>query len=70
ATIPVPALGPGESHDVSTDVALPAGAPSSCDVVARCDVGGVVAESNEENNSTVIGTLESATRVKRWFFYN
>ena len=70
ATISVPSLGPGESHDVSTDVALPAGAPSSCDVVARCDVGGVVAESNEENNSTVIGTLEGATRVKRWFFYN
>jgi len=68
--VTVPALGAGEARNIVLEATLPGSLPEGlCSIVAECDAGGAVAESDEQNNETIIGEIVGQTGAKHWSLY-
>ncbi len=67
--IAVPALNAGASWDYDNVVDVPGWARGAYRVIVRCDVGDVVAEAYENNNTMDIGALSPATSAQYWELY-
>ena len=68
-SILVPPLNPTQTFNYSAPVPVPRLAPVSHYALVECDALHEVAESIEQNNVLVIGTLEQLTRAIRWPLY-